>query len=93
MPNPFPGVNPYIEMGDDLWVGFRNALVTCIGLQLNPILNPRGYAVYIEKRVDLAYEEADEKNARGPTLKFSVEPAGPTRHPRPRRCSMFCRPR
>jgi hypothetical protein len=64
MANPFPGVNPYIETGDDLWVGFHNTLVSFIGIQLNPILNPRGYAAYVEKRVDLAYEDDQERHLR-----------------------------
>jgi hypothetical protein len=40
MPNPFPGVNPFIEATADLWVGFHNALITFMSVQ--PLRAPGG---------------------------------------------------
>ena len=53
MPNPFPGVNPHIEATGDLWVGFHNRLITHMSEMLNADLTPRGYAAFVDKRVDL----------------------------------------
>ncbi len=53
MPNPFPGVNPFIEATGDLWVGFHNVLISQMSLMLNADLMPRGYAAFVDKRVDL----------------------------------------
>jgi hypothetical protein len=58
MANPFPGVNPFIEATADLWVGFHNILVTDCSKLLNPILIPRGYAAFVEKRIDLFDESS-----------------------------------
>ena len=53
MPNPFPGVNPHIEATADLWVGFHNVLIGQVSILLNADLMSRGYAAFVDKRVEL----------------------------------------
>lgn len=52
MPNPFPGVDPYVEAAG-LWPGFGNLLVGDCSRLLNRVLKPRGYAAFVEERLDL----------------------------------------
>ncbi len=52
MPNPFPGVNPYIEAAG-LWPGFHNLMVGDCSRLLNRVLKPRGYAAFVEERIEL----------------------------------------
>jgi hypothetical protein len=67
MPNPFPGVDPFLEV-TDLWVGFHNTLVGDFGKLLNPGLLPRGYIAVVEKRVDLVDSPAGPSDDRHPDL-------------------------
>ena len=57
MPNPFPGVNPYID-ASGRWPGFHNAMITYCGEVLNAVL-PSNYAALIEERVELVEAPAD----------------------------------
>ena len=52
MPNPFPGVDPYVEAAN-LWPGFHNLLIADCCRALNRELKPRGYAAYAEERLEL----------------------------------------
>ena len=67
MPNPFPGVDPYVEL-TDLWVGFQNTLISDFSKLLNPFLRNRGYAAIVEKRVDLADVHLDDGYERRPDV-------------------------
>ena len=49
MPNPFPGMNPYLEQPDD-WSDFHNQLVAAIARNLVPQLLPK-YRVITDKWV------------------------------------------
>ena len=53
MPNPYPGVNPHVEATADLWVGFHNVLISQMSILLNADLMSRGYAAFVDKRVEL----------------------------------------
>ena len=53
MPNPFPGVNPFIEATADLWVGFHNVLIGQMSILLNAELLSRGYGAVVDKQVQL----------------------------------------
>ena len=48
----FPGMNPYIELSEDLWTGFHNVLIADISLQLNAHL-PQNYTAFVMKRREL----------------------------------------
>jgi len=84
MPNPFPGVDPYVEL-TDLWVGFHNTLVGDFSKLLNPLLRPIGYVAIVEKRVDLADVPTDDSDERRPDVAVAglrstrpwAGPAGP----------------
>jgi hypothetical protein len=52
MASRFPGMNPYIELSEDLWTGFHNLLVGVISFQLNATL-PQNYTAFVEKRIEL----------------------------------------
>ena len=67
MSNPFPGVDPYVEL-TDLWVGFHNTLIGDFSKLLNPYLVPRGYAATVDKRVDLTNVPADDSDERLPDV-------------------------
>lgn len=49
MPNPFPGMNPYLEH-PDRWNEFHHLLISIIAESLNPKLLPK-YRIAIEKRI------------------------------------------
>ena len=53
--NPFPGMNPYLE-APDLWPGFHNSLIFCIGEALNSVL-PEEFAARTERRCYVTYED------------------------------------
>jgi hypothetical protein len=53
MPNPFPGMNPYLE-DPALWPGFHTLLIAEITRLLQPLLNARGYYANSDERVWLA---------------------------------------
>jgi hypothetical protein len=81
MPNPFPGVNPYIEATGDLWVGFHNVLISDLSKLLNRALKPRGYAAFVEKRIDLVdTDETDSERVpdAGASSTAVLEPASAT---------------
>jgi hypothetical protein len=50
VPNPFPGMDPYLE-DPKIWRGAHHWFITATGGQLQPQLNKRGYYVDIESRV------------------------------------------
>lgn len=57
MPNPFPGMNPYLE-NPELWPEVHHLLIGIIAESLNPQLLPK-YRVAVEKRVyQMSGEEA-----------------------------------
>jgi hypothetical protein len=66
MPNPFPGMNPYIE-ASGRWPGFHNAMITYGSELLNAVLPPN-YAALIEERVELVEAPPDRPRARQPDL-------------------------
>ena len=82
MPNPFPGVDPFVET-THLWVGFHNTLIGDFGKLLNPFLRPRGYAAIVEKRVDWVDPPAGRADERRPDVAVAWRdgspPAGPYR--------------
>ncbi|MCU0545333.1 MAG: DUF4058 family protein [Oscillatoriaceae cyanobacterium Prado104] len=49
MPNPFPGMNPYLEH-PDFWPEIHHLLIAIIKESLTPLLQPK-YRVAIEKRI------------------------------------------
>ena len=49
MPNPFPGMNPYLENAA-FWPGFHSALINAIADALNAVLPP-GFAADVEERL------------------------------------------
>ncbi len=49
MPNPFPGMNPYLEQSD-YWSDFHNHLIAALALDLIPLLLPK-YRVVTDKWV------------------------------------------
>ena len=51
MPNPFPGMNPFLEE-PDLWPTVHSGLISLLWMDLNRNL-PRGYVAAIEERVYL----------------------------------------
>lgn len=55
MPNPFPGMNPYLE-APGLWPDVHNRLIVSIADNLAPVLRPR-YYVAIEERTYLVEPE------------------------------------
>lgn len=55
MPNPFPGMNPYLEQAE-LWHQVHNRLIIAIADALTPQIAPR-YRVSIEERI---YTSVDE---------------------------------
>ena len=57
MPNPFPGMNPYLE-SPDFWPEVHNRLMVAIADALVPQLVPK-YRVAIEKRI---YEIKEEQS-------------------------------
>ena len=57
MPNPFPGMNPYLE-SPDFWPEIHNRLIVAIADALVPQLVPK-YRVAIEKRI---YEIKEEQS-------------------------------
>jgi hypothetical protein len=52
MASRFPGMNPYIELSEDLWTGFHDILIADISKQLNAKL-PQNYTAFVEKRIEL----------------------------------------
>ena len=84
MPNPFPGVDPFIEATSDFWVGFHNVLIGDISKLLNATLVPRGYAAIVDKRIELVdeafYDDDTVKQIRGPDVGL-IEIGGQQRHP------------
>ena len=64
MPNPFPGVNPYVEVSGR-WEGFHQVLVADLSKALNRVL-PDNYIAIVEERIEpavrtlAAYEELPE---------------------------------
>jgi hypothetical protein len=66
MPNPFPGVNPYVE-ASGRWPGFHNAMITYAGELLNSIL-PANYAALIEERVELVDAHSGPSRMRQPDV-------------------------
>lgn len=60
MPNPFPGMDPYLE--GDLWTSVHTDLCAEIARQLAPKLRPK-YAVLSSRRVILAPPEESERTA------------------------------
>ena len=81
MPNPFPGVDPYIEAAG-LWPGFHNLLVGDCSRLLNRQLKPRGYGAFVKERLevvdlpdgdedrrpDLAVTRGPDANAAAPSV-------------------------
>ncbi len=80
MPNPFPGVNPYIE-ASGLWPGFRNLLVGDCSRLLNRLLKPRGYAAYVEERLELIDLPDGDESRRPDVMIAPTEVAGGTHPP------------
>ncbi|HYN87306.1 MAG TPA: DUF4058 family protein [Ardenticatenaceae bacterium] len=52
MPNPFPGMDPYLE--GEMWQEFHDRLANQISMQLMPLLRPK-YVALLEKRYALDY--------------------------------------
>ncbi len=63
----FPGMNPYIEISEDLWTGFHNSLITHCSEQLNATL-PQNYTAFVEKRVELIELPGDQSRLRQPDI-------------------------
>ena len=62
MPSPFPGMDPYLE--SELWTSFHSSLATAIAVQLAPQLEPRYFALPVERFIfdvpdDVAIETSD----------------------------------
>ena len=57
MPNPFPGMNPYLEH-PDVWPEVHHLLISILAESLNPKLLPK-YRVAIEKRI---YQMTDDNS-------------------------------
>lgn len=57
MPNPFPGMDPYLE--GPLWTTVHAGLITEISRQLNPKIQPR-YVALIEERIVIAPPDSSE---------------------------------
>src|SRR6266478_2297331 len=61
MPNPFPGMDPYLE--GDLWTSVHTDLSAEIARQLAPKVRPK-YVVLTTRRVVLAPADDAEENGR-----------------------------
>ncbi len=62
MPNPFPGMNPYLERRD-IWPDFHHRLITAIADTLSPQVEPR-YYVAVEQRTYIMPVEDGEQIIR-----------------------------
>jgi len=62
MPNPFPGMNPYLERRD-IWPDFHHRLITAIADALSPQIEPR-YYVAVEQRTYIMPVENGEQIIR-----------------------------
>ena len=62
MPNPFPGVNPYVEVSGR-WEGFHTVLISQCSLVLNQVL-PDNYIAVVEERIELSVDEPDGERRR-----------------------------
>src|SRR5262249_36518551 len=79
MPNPFPGMDPYLE--GDLWTSVHTDLCAEIARQLAPRLRPK-YAVLSTRRVVLAPPDESEQagDNRFPDVGvLTSQPSGATR--------------
>jgi hypothetical protein len=65
MPNPFPGVDPYLE--GDLWITVHTDLCAEIARQLAPKLRPR-YVALSTRRVVLAAPDETEWSGTHPDV-------------------------
>ncbi len=62
MSNPFPGVNPYVEVSGR-WEGFHNVLIADLSKVLNQVL-PDNYVAMVEERIELAADEPGDERRR-----------------------------
>jgi len=76
MPNPFPGMDPYLENPVD-WQGFHNALITHMAEAIRAVL-PESYIAKVETRCIIEY--ADSAMPIKPDL-FIVAPIIPLHSP------------
>src|SRR5262245_9465882 len=76
MPNPFPGMDPYLE--GDLWTSVHTDLCAEIARQLAPRLRPK-YVVLTTRRVVLAPpDETEESPHRFPDIGILAAPTPAT---------------
>lgn len=77
MPNPFPGVDPYVEAANP-WPGFHNLLIADCCRALNRVLKPRGYAAYAEERLEsVDLPDGDEDRRPDLAITHTGRLAGP----------------
>jgi hypothetical protein len=59
MPNPFPGMNPYLERRD-IWPDFHHRLITTIADALSPQVEPRYYVAVEQRTYILPVEDGEQ---------------------------------
>ncbi|MCC6036913.1 MAG: DUF4058 family protein [Armatimonadetes bacterium] len=59
MPNPFPGMNPYLERRD-IWPDFHHRLITAIADALSPQVEPRYYVAVEQRTYILPVEDGEQ---------------------------------
>src|SRR5689334_9274551 len=76
MPNPFPGMDPYLE--GDLWTSVHTDLCVQIAHQLSPKLRPK-YVALSTRRIVLAMKDGngDESQSRYPDVGILTSRPGP----------------
>ena len=62
MANPFPGVNPYVEVSGR-WLGFHNVLIADLSKALNRVL-PDNYMAVVEERLELSVDDPGDEPHR-----------------------------
>jgi len=72
MPNPFPGMNPYLER-QDIWSDFHAALIVAISDTITPQVEPR-YYVAVEQRTYIMPIENGEQIVRPDVALVSTIP-------------------
>jgi hypothetical protein len=80
MPNPFPGIDPYVE-SQLTWRDFHTRFLTYLGDAINDRL-PERYLAMIEGEVSLVAQSGDDRSRRVPDLAVTVDPlrASPKDH-------------
>ena len=72
MPNPFPGIDPYVE-SQLTWQDFHTAFLTYLRDAINDRL-PDRYLAMIEGEIALVAEPGDDRSRRVPDLAVTVDP-------------------